>query len=116
MSERLELSEKHRKMVETLLDEHVPGIEVWAYGSRVNGRSHAGSDLDLVLRTTKSRPMSEAKMRAVENAFKDSNLPFLVDVHDWSDLPDRFHSEIERNHVILIAGARQFPNLRRVSP
>ena len=109
MSGRLELSEKHRKMVETLLGEHVPGMEVWAYGSRVNGRSHAGSDLDLVLQTTKSRPISKAKMRAVENAFKDSHLPFLVDVHDWSDLPDRFRAEIERSHIILIAGVGNFP-------
>ena len=108
MSERLEISEKHRKMVETLLVEQVPGVEVWAYGSRTNGRSHAGSDLDLVLRTTKSRPLSEARMRALEEAFRDSNIPFLVDVHDWSALPARFRSEIQRNHVILIAGADQF--------
>ncbi len=25
--------------------------EVWAYGSRVNGKAHQGSDLDLVIRT-----------------------------------------------------------------
>ena len=50
MIKRLNLSEKHRLMVETLLQEHVPGLEVWAYGSRVNGGSHPGSDLDLVLR------------------------------------------------------------------
>lgn len=26
-------------------------IEVWAYGSRVSGEAHEGSDLDLVIRT-----------------------------------------------------------------
>ena len=37
-------------MLEEILREHVPGVEVWAYGSRVSGHSHGGSDLDLVLR------------------------------------------------------------------
>ena len=50
MTERLHLSPKHRAVLEALLREHMPGVEVWAYGSRVDGRSHDGSDLDLVLR------------------------------------------------------------------
>ena len=50
MAERLHLLPRHRTPIETLLREHLPGVEVWAYGSRVNGRSHDGSDLDLVLR------------------------------------------------------------------
>ncbi len=50
MTDRLHLQPKHRKALEALLREHLPDVEVWAYGSRVNGRSHDGSDLDLVLR------------------------------------------------------------------
>ena len=50
MSERLLLKPRHRRMLEEILREHVPGVEVWAYGSRVSGQSHGGSDLDLVLR------------------------------------------------------------------
>ena len=91
-------------MVEALLHEHVPGLEVWAYGSRVNGRSHAGSDLDLVLRGTESHALSPDRMQDIAEAFRESNIPFLVDVHDWSTLPDQFRSEIERDHVVLIAG------------
>ena len=29
---------------------HLPGVEVWAHGSRVTGGRHGGSGLDLVLR------------------------------------------------------------------
>ncbi len=50
MTEQLHLSAKHRRSLESLLREHLPHVEVWAYGSRVTGRSHDGSDLDLVLR------------------------------------------------------------------
>ena len=50
MTERLHLRPRHRERLEALLREHLPDVEAWAYGSRVNGRSHDGSDLDLVLR------------------------------------------------------------------
>ena len=49
MTERLDLQPRHRKQIEAMLREHLPGVEVWAYGSRVNGRGHGGSDLDVVL-------------------------------------------------------------------
>ena len=50
MSGRLHLSAKHQGVLEALLRAHLPDVGVWAYGSRVNGRCHAGSDLDLVIR------------------------------------------------------------------
>ena len=50
MTERLHLKPRHRRMLEEILRQHVPDAEVWAYGSRVSGHSHDGSDLDLALR------------------------------------------------------------------
>ena len=107
MTDRLNLSDRHREMVERLLREHLPGVEVWAYGSRVNGRSHDGSDLDLVLRNHVLAPFDASQMTAVTQAFRDSNIPFLIDAHDWARLPVSFHAEIERSHVVLIAGPHQ---------
>ena len=34
----------------------------------------------------------------------DSNIPFLVDAHDWARLPDVFQREIGRKHVVLVEG------------
>ena len=36
MTDRLDLPHRYLDTVETLLREHVPDAEVWAYGSRVN--------------------------------------------------------------------------------
>lgn len=44
MTDRLRLSERHRNILTALLREHLPGVEVWAYGSRVNDRGHEGRD------------------------------------------------------------------------
>ena len=47
---QLDLSPRHLALLRDILARHVPEAEVWAYGSRVLGTAHEGSDLDLVLR------------------------------------------------------------------
>ena len=106
MIERLHLSPKHRAVIEALLREHLPGVEVWAYGSRVNGRSHDGSDLDLVLRGPGLQQIPVDQVADFEEAVRDSSIPFLVEARDWPRLPERFHREIERGYVVLVEGGR----------
>ena len=79
---------------------HLPDVEVWAYGSRVNGRSHDGSDLDLVLRGPGLEQIPIDQLVDFEEAVRESNIPFLVEARDWTRLPKRFHREIERDYVV----------------
>ena len=51
MSDRLDLPEHYRELVEAILRDKMPNAEVWAYGSRVDGTSYDTSDLDLVVRS-----------------------------------------------------------------
>ena len=106
LAERLHLAPGHREMLEGLLHEHLPDVEVWAYGSRVSGRSHDGSDLDLVLRAPGLRRIEGARLAGFREALRQSNLPFLVEARDWARLPPRFHREIEREHVVLAEGEK----------
>ena len=103
MTDRLHLSEKHRRKIETLLHEYLPGVEVWAYGSRVSGRSHDGSDLDLVLRGPGLTEIPTEQLADFEEAIRESTIPFLVEVRDWGRIPERFHKEIEQNRIVLVA-------------
>ena len=99
-TDRLDLPPRYREELEALLQEYVPDAEVWAYGSRINGRCHEGSDLDLVLRGPALEPLGYEYVELVE-ALEQSNLPILVQVHDWAQLPESFHLEIERDYVVL---------------
>ena len=101
MSDRLHLKAQYREMLMSLLREHLPDVEVWAYGSRVNGRSHDGSDLDLVLRGPGLREIPLDQLTGFEDAMRESNIPILVEARDWTRLPERFHREIEKNYVVL---------------
>ena len=106
MTDRLDLPSRYRKAVEALLREHVPDAEVWAYGSRVNGMSHPGSDLDLVLRSPTLEQLGDGYHDLVE-AFQESNIPILIQAHDWARLPESFHREIERDYVVVQEGTEQ---------
>jgi hypothetical protein len=37
----------------------------------------------------------------LRDAFNESDLPILVDILDWVLIPESFHTEIKRNHLIL---------------
>ena len=103
MADRLDLPPRYQEMLEELLQRHVPAAEVWAYGSRVNGRCHEGSDLDLVLRSDTLEPLGYEYVELLE-ALEQSDLPILVQAHDWARLPESFHREIERDYVVLRGG------------
>lgn len=107
MTDSLHLPDRHRAMIEALVREHLPGVEVWAYGSRVNGRSHEGSDLDLILRGPGLRKIPLDRIADFADALRESTIPILVEVRDWTSLPGRFLRQIEREHIVLIAGGAE---------
>lgn len=102
MAERLRLPKKYRLLLESLFQERLPDVEVWAYGSRLTSRCHDGSDLDLVLRGPELHEIPVEKLLDLRHALQESTIPFLVEAHDWFHLPDRFHREIERDFVRLV--------------
>ena len=106
MTDRLDLPGRYRVELEVLLRKYVPDVEVWAYGSRVNGESHEASDLDLVLRGPNLQPLGAGYADLIE-ALEQSTIPILVQVHDWAMLPASFHREIERGCAVVQEGANQ---------
>ena len=101
MSNQLHLSTRHWHLLAGLFRKHLSDVEAWAYGSRVNGRSHDGSDLDLVLRGPGLKEIPFDRLTDFEEAVRESAIPFLVEARDWARLPERFHREIEREHVVV---------------
>lgn len=102
MTTNLALEQSYREDIESIIRQHLPGVEVWAYGSRINGESHEGSDLDLVLRTKDLSPVDYDDFLALKESLTESSIPFLVEVRDWARLPESFHSEIKKEYVVFI--------------
>ncbi|MBF0626130.1 MAG: restriction endonuclease subunit S [Magnetococcales bacterium] len=101
MTDTLDITPEQRAMLLALLRRFIPGVAVWAYGSRVKGTARPYSDLDLVVFTLPSqRPL----ISELKETLDESNLPFLVDVLVWSELPERFRRNIEEKYVVVQEG------------
>ena len=96
MADRPHLPPEYRRILKALLRTHLPDVEVWAYDSRMNGRSHDASDLELVLRGPGLKKIPPDQLGDFEDAVRESNIPIPVQAHDWARLPERCHCEIEQ--------------------
>lgn len=94
----LNVKPKYLEMLNGILSNYCPEAEIWAYGSRVNGESHDGSDLDLVV---KSFNNPDKKLYELKELLRDSNIPFLIDINEFDYLPDNFKKEILNGYIII---------------
>lgn len=94
----IDITPEQREMLLALLERHLPGVSVWAYGSRVKGSARPNSDLDLVVFTT---PAQRPHVSELKDALDESNIPFRVDLHVWDEIPERFHGIIRNEHQLL---------------
>ena len=89
-------------IVREILVRHVPGHEVWAFGSRVKGPAKPYSDLDLAV--ISERPLPFDVLGRLAEDFSESDLPWRVDVVDWAATSELFKKIIERDKVVLLRG------------
>lgn len=97
------LSSDELQTVHDILAFYAKGYEVRAFGSRVTGKHlKKFSDLDLVIMGDESLPI-RAYAR-IKDAFTLSDLPFRVDVLDWSDVSPEFRKIIDANYEVVQSG------------
>ena len=78
-------------------------FEVWAYGSRVTGEAHDGSDLDLIIRSHDLQKMPIDVLLDIKDKIQQSNIPIVVELFDWARLPESFQRNIEAQHEVLFS-------------
>lgn len=94
---KLFLRPQYLKILTNIFESYCPEAEIWAYGSRVKGEAHEGSDLDMVVRSFNSNK-NIYKLRELIN---DSNIPILTDILEFEKLLKTFQEEIEKEYVII---------------
>ncbi|MEX8548766.1 MAG: nucleotidyltransferase family protein [Mucilaginibacter sp.] len=95
------LRDKDRQSLIQIFSSVKTPMEVWAYGSRVTGTAHDGSDLDLVARSPDLKPLPIAVYLKLREKITNSNIPILVELWDWAKLPASFHKNIEKQFEVL---------------
>lgn len=84
--------------IKNVIKKNYPKAVVWAYGSRVSGSAHEGSDLDLVIIDF---GVPKGNIYLLREAFSESNIPILIDIRYWKDLPPSFQEEILKQYVLI---------------
>lgn len=101
LADILKLAPSHLEEVFTILKNHAPGTEVLAYGSRARGKNWGGSDLDIMLFQPDGQPVPFDKFLVLKRALDDSDIPIMVDVHDWVTAKEWFRSSVDEACIRL---------------
>lgn len=96
----IDITPDQRKILLDLLNDYLPGVTVWAYGSRIKGTARPQSDLDLAVFASAEQKRSVA---ALKEALEESQLPFRVDLFVWDEIPTQFRDNIQQAHVVLVS-------------
>ena len=95
----IDITPDQRKILFDLLNDYLPGVAVWAYGSRIKGTARPQSDLDLAVFAAAEQKRAVA---ALKEALEESQLPFRVDLFVWDEIPAQFRKNIQQAHMVLV--------------
>ena len=82
---------------------YCPNAEIWAYGSRISGEAHEASDLDLVVKSFNDSSKNIYELKELVN---NSDIPIIVDILDYNNIPESFQKEIEKNYIVIFGAEK----------
>ena len=91
----IDLTDEQRRLVTGVLRKWMDGREVYAFGSRTNGKARMHSDLDLAV--VGDDELSIVILAGLRDDFEESDLPFRVDIVLWQGLSPAMKEAILRN-------------------
>ena len=98
------VSETDWQIILNTLRAFVPDCDVWAFGSRAIGNAKPYSDLDLAIKG--KNPLGIDLASQLAEAFAESDLPYKVDIVDWTTTSERFRATIDQDKVLVQSACR----------
>lgn len=90
----IDLSPAHFEIVRKILQKHVPKCEVRIFGSRIKGTKKKYADIDLAI--VGETKLSDNVLYSLKEDFRETDLPFRVDVLDWNSISKEFQKIIKK--------------------
>lgn len=88
---KLFLKDEYINILIKIFNSYCPNATILAYGSRIKGEAQEFSDLDL---TVINFGDTNCNINELKNLINDSNIPILVDINYFENLPDYIKNEI----------------------
>ena len=95
----INLEKQYLTLLKQYLHKYIPDQEVWLFGSRVTEKIKAFSDIDIAV--INEAPLETALLAELNYAFKESDLPYKVDIVEWQGLSNVFKKNIEQCYEVL---------------
>ena len=92
----------HKEIIRLAKSSFTKPVKIWAYGSRVNGMAHDGSDLDLVVLPDGDEMIDLGELGVFKELLQESTIPILVQVLDWNRIPEIFQANILKEYETLL--------------
>ena len=95
----IDVSPHSLKLIQKILNKHVPDCEVRAFGSRVTCTAKDYSDLDLAI--VGNKKLAKKTLYSIKDDFRESDLPIRVDVLDWNAISEEFKKIINKKYEVI---------------
>ena len=91
----LQLEKRHWQIIQQILKKYPHNF--YAYGSRVKGNAWKLSDLDLCY----YNDIPSSVICEIREEFKQSNLPFMVELVNWKNMRPAFQKAIQKDLILI---------------
>lgn len=91
----LDLDPKYIDFIKETILAEIPNVEIYIFGSRVQGNALEYSDVDIALKDKEK--ISIESILKLRIKFENSTFPYKVDIVDLKNLKDEFRGIIEKD-------------------
>ena len=95
---KLLIEQEYLENIVSIFSKYCPKATILAYGSRLGGNAHSGSDLDLAVKDFGDTNCNISELKEI---LSQSNIPFLVDILEFNSLSKSFQTEILSNFEVI---------------
>lgn len=92
------LEDKYFNMLIDIFNNYCPNATIYAYGSRIKNEAQQFSDIDLSIKNFNDE---NCNINELKNIINKSNLPYIVDINLFDNMPDYMQKEILNNNIII---------------
>lgn len=97
----MDMSDKYLQEIKTIVSNrlNMPKTQVFIFGSRANKNAREFSDVDIGFISTEKIPLFTISL--LREDFENSNIPFSVDLVDFTKVSEDFKNQAFKNTISL---------------
>lgn len=89
----INLKDEYIEFIKKIINDLLPDVEIFIFGSRVQGVAKEYSDVDIALRSL--REISFGDVLKLKSLFENSTFPYKVDIIDLDSIKPEFYNLIK---------------------